>query len=176
MAQKLQILRTADGYGLPLPMYESKDHMGLSLMAAIPDVIKLETGDIVCLPVGFAIGIPRGLCGFIVSVPELVKEKGLVVTTAPALLNPADRGPIFVLIRNDSSKSQFINRGDVIAQLVITAAEQVYWDEVEPSEDIEATPTSNFWVDKKQETEEIEVPQEDVSQRRPVKSIRMRVK
>ena len=109
MAQKLQILRTADGYGLPLPMYESKDHMGLSLMAAIPDVIKLETGDIVCLPVGFAIGIPRGLCGLIVSVPDLVKEKGLVVTTAPALLNPADRGPIFVLIRNDSSKSQFIN-------------------------------------------------------------------
>ncbi len=176
MAQKLQILRTADGYGLPLPMYESKDHMGLSLMAAIPDVIKLESGDIVCLPIGFAIGIPRGMCGFIISVPELVKEKGLVVLTAPCILNPADRGPIFVLIRNDSSKSQFINRGDVIANLVISSAEQVYWSEVETDEEIEVTPTSNFWIDKKQESSVVEEHHEDVSQRRPVKSIRTRVK
>ena len=176
MAQKLQILRTADGYGLPLPMYESKDHMGLSLMAAIPDVIKLESGDIVCLPIGFAIGIPRGMCGFIVSVPELVKEKGLVVLTAPSILNPADRGPIFVLIRNDSSKSQFINRGEVIANLVISSVEQVCWTEVELDEEVEATPTSDFWIDKKQGASVVEEHHEDAPQKRPVKSIRMRVK
>ena len=176
MAPKLQILRTADGYGLPLPMYETKDHMGLSLMAAIPDVIKLESGDVVCLPIGFSIGIPRGLCGFIISVPELVKEKGLVVKSAPSILNPADRGPVFVLIKNDSSKAQFINRGDVIAELVISPVEQVCWNEVESNEETDTTPVSDLWVDKKQQESEPEDVAEPTSQRRPVKSIRMRVK
>ena len=64
----------------------------------------------------------------------------------------------------------------MIANLVISSAEQVYWSEVETDEEIEATPTSDFWIDKKQESSVVEEHHEDVSQRRPVKSIRMRVK
>lgn len=176
MAPKLQILRTADGYGLPLPMYETKDHMGLSLMAAIADVIKLDPEDVVYLPVGFAIGVPRGMCGFVFSDPDLVREKGLIVKSAPSILNPADRGPLFVLIKNDSSKSQFINRGDVIAQLVISTVVQVCWNEVESTYEEEATPVSKLWVDKKTEENSPQPMPEPTSPRRQVKSIRMRVK
>lgn len=176
MTPKLQILRTADGYGLPLPMYESKDHMGLVLQAAIPDVIKLEPGDVVYLPVGFSIGIPRGMCGMILSIPDLVREKGIAVKSAPAILNPADRGPLFILIQNEGSKPQFINRAEAIAQLVISNVYQVCWTEVESDNDTEETPVSQYWVDKKTAEEAPVAATEQFSARRPVKSIRMRVK
>ena len=177
MTPKLQILRTADGHGLSLPMYDSRYHMGLSLQAAIPDVLKLEGGDRVYIPVGFAIGIPDSYCGFIVSLPELVKETGLEVMSAPQVIHPADRGPIFVLIQNESSHPQIIKRGDYIAQLIITPTVQVCWDEVEQTEEMQATPVSSFWIDKgEKETTEMPRAKEPESKRRPVKTIRMRVK
>lgn len=177
MTPKLQILRTADGYGLSLPMYDSKDHMGLALMAAIPDVIKLESGDVVSLPVGFAIGIPKGMCGFIHSVHDLVREKGLIVVASPMVLNPADRGPLFILIKNDSPRPQFINRGEVIAQLIISSVYQVCWNEVESKEEGEATSLSDLWVSKQEATEApVEEDNKKEPNRRPVQTVRMRSK
>jgi len=177
MAPKLQILRTADGHGLPLPVYDSRYHMGLQLQAAIPDVLKLEVGERVYIPVGFSIGIPDSFCGLIVSLPDLVKEKGVCVMSSPQVLNPADRGPIFVLIQNESHHTQIIKRGDYIAQLLITPVVQVCWDVVEGAEEMQETPSSAFFIDGKERVVSDATEQENATlKRRPVKSIRMRVK
>ena len=177
MIPKLHILRTADGHGLPLPTYESKYHSGLRLQAAIPSVLKLESGDRVFIPVGFAIGIPQGFCGQIVSKLDLVREKGLLVMSAPRVLNPVDRGPLFVLIQNESKTAQIIKRGDFIAELLIIPVQQVCWNEVEGAEETEVTPEENFWIDGKSEKDTISEMLEPVdSKRRVTKSIRSRVK
>ena len=177
MIPKLHILRTADGHGLPLPTYESKHHIGLRLQAAIPSVLKLEMGDRVFIPVGFAIGVPNGFCGQVVSRLDLVREKGLLVMSAPRVLNPADRGPLFVLIQNESKTAQIIKRGDFIAELLIVPVQQVCWNEVEGLKETEVTPEERFWIDGKLEEPVTEsVPEPVESKRRVKKSIRSRIK
>ncbi len=131
MVPQLSISRTADAIGLPLPSYKSRYHMGLVLNAAIPTVLKLEANERALIPIGFCMGIPDRFCGQIVSLPEMVENQGIVVITAPQLLNPADRGPVQVYVQNISNKQQIIHRGDEFAALLITPAVQVAWNEVE---------------------------------------------
>lgn len=177
MVLKLHIVRTADGHGLLLPAYETKHHIGLRLQAAIPNALKLESGERVFIPVGFAIGIPQGYCGQIVSLPSLVRDRGLLVMSAPHILNPADRGPLFVLIQNESHGTQIIKRGDFIANLLILPVQQVCWNEIELSEEMQETPEDLFWIDKKQsETGDNHSSAVMESQRRVKKSIRSRIK
>lgn len=132
MLPQLYIARTPDGSNLPLPSYSSKYHIGLNLMAAIGGVMKINPGERLRIPVGFAIGIPQGFCGQIVSHPEIAEKNGIIVSDAPHILNPADRGPLFVLVQNVSSNQCILHRGDFIAQLVVVQAFQVCWQEIQP--------------------------------------------
>lgn len=125
----LSIMRTADGNALPLPSYHSPYHMGLNLQAAIPSALRLEPGDRALVPVGFAIGVPEGYCGFVVSSFDMAQQEGLIVLDAPQLVHPADRGPLFVLLQNTSSHLVVLHRGDRIAQLVVMPSVQVMWNE-----------------------------------------------
>ena len=94
MVPTLYICRTSDGEGLPLPSYPSKDHIALTLQAAISAPVRLKAGERAHVPVGFAIGVPNGFCGQVVSFPTLALKEGVVVSDAPHILNPADRGPL----------------------------------------------------------------------------------
>ena len=101
MVPVLYISRTSDGEGLPLPSYESKNHMALTLQAAMSAPIRLKPGERAYVPVGFAIGIPKGFCGQIVSIPTLARRSGIVVSDAPSLLHPADSRNYFDLVHRD---------------------------------------------------------------------------
>jgi len=126
----LYIARTADGNGLPLPSYSSEYHVGLNLQAAIPSAVRLEPGDRAYMSCGFAIGVPQGYVGMVVSQPLLAKDQGLIVLDGPQILHPADRTPLFMLLQNMSSHQIVVHRGDVVAQLVIMPAVQVAWQDV----------------------------------------------
>ncbi len=174
MFPRLHIVRTPDGTGFPLPSYPSRNHVGLQLLAAIPATIKLEPQERVHIPTGFAIGIPNGLCGFIVSLPELVLETGLIVMDAPKLVNPENRDPLFILIQNASRHQVVLRRGQPVAQLVIMPAYQIAWNEITtPSTDtdIQPTNTSDILVDKRT----VANPKSEHS-RRETRSIRERFK
>ncbi|MBP5343580.1 MAG: dUTP diphosphatase [Alphaproteobacteria bacterium] len=133
MTQKLPTLliaRTADGAGLPLPSYLSEYHVGLTLCAAIPSSIRIEPGERVYVPIGFAIGIPKGWCGQIVSNPTLAREQGVIVLDGPQILHPADRGAVFVLLQNSSPKQIVLRRGVEVAQLIVVPVTQIRWQDV----------------------------------------------
>lgn len=129
---KLSIARTADGIGLPLPSYASKYHVGLNLQLASAAPIRLEPGDRVYVPIGFAIGIPAGYCGFVISSSILARKHGVIIPDAPSLVSPADRGPLFVLLQNISSQLAVLHRGDVVAQMVIQPTLQAAWNDLTP--------------------------------------------
>ena len=126
----LSIARTADGNNLPLPTYSSQYHVGLNLQAAVPAALRLEPGDRAYVPTGFAVGIPDGYCGFVVSQPQLAKEQGLIVLDGPQIVHPADRGALFMLLQNMSSHVVVLHRGDVVAQLVIEPVIQAAWHDL----------------------------------------------
>lgn len=174
MALRLYISRTADGYKLPLPSYESPNHMGLRLQAAISGAMKIEPGERVYIPVGFAIGIPKGFCGQIVSFLHLVKEKGVVVMGSPTVLNPADRMPLYVLLQNQSGRAQIIKRGEYIAELLIVTANQAYWKEIEIDISSLQEKKETVSVGKFDEIEDTTEPK--TPKKRVTKSIRSRTK
>ena len=173
MVPTLYICRTSDGEGLPLPSYESKDHIALTLQAAISAPIRLKAGERAFVPVGFAIGIPNGYCGQIVSLPKLARREGIVVSDAPHILHPAEREPLFVLLRNTSTDDFVLHRGVVCAQLVIFPAVQVAWHEIERHVEAHKTSTDEILLD---EAEEEEANAWEPSARRGTRSIRDRYK
>ena len=137
----LYIMRTADGIGLGLPSYASRYHVGLNLQAAVASAVRLEPGDRIHVPCGFAVGVPDGYCGQVVSLPKVAKELGLVVLDAPHIVHPADRGPLFLLLHNTSAKQVVLHRGDYVAQLVVVPVVQATWREF--SDDVKEN-KSNF--------------------------------
>lgn len=148
MIPKLYISRTADGSGFPLPSYSSKFHNGLNLLAAVGTPVKINPNERLVIPVGFAIGVPAGLCGLIVSDPDLAEKHGLIVSDAPHVLNPADREPVFVLIQNVSSNQYVLHRGEVIAQLLVVPTLQVTWEEVAHSQNEQRTTEQEMIIDE----------------------------
>ena len=175
MVPTLYICRTSDGEGLPLPSYESKDHIALTLQAAISAPIRLKSGERAYVPVGFAIGIPNGFCGQVVSLPSFARKEGIVVSDAPRVLHPAERGPLFVLLRNTSTDDYVLHRGAVCAQLVIFPAVQVAWREIERHGDTSKTSADAILLDETEESDE-NMNALEPSARRGVRSIRDRYK
>ncbi len=141
MIPKIHIVRTADGADFPLPSYTSKHHVGLNLLAAISAPIKIGPRERVQIPVGFAIALPDGLCGQIVSNREMAFAHGIIVLDAPSVIHPADRQPIFVLLRNESSEQFILRRGMKIAQLLLLPAVQTAWQEVQTDLHVQKTLT-----------------------------------
>ena len=148
MIPKLYISRTPDGNGFPLPSYTSKFHIGLNLLAAVGTPVKINPNERLVIPVGFAIGVPAGFCGLIVSDGDLAEKHGIVVSDAPHVLNPADREPVFILIQNVSSNPYVLHRGESIAQLLIVPAFQIGWQEVAGSQEGSQTSEKEMIVDE----------------------------
>ena len=173
---KVSIARTADGNHLSLPTYSSKYHVGLNLQAAVPAALRLEPGDRAYVPIGFAIGIPDGYCGFVVSQPQLAKEQGLIVLDGPQVIHPADRGALFVLLQNMSSHLVVLHRGDVVAQLVIEPVVQATWCDLSEGIDTvgSTTKVGDVVVDSMQKGEFEEDDSKMKSSRRTYKSPRNR--
>lgn len=176
MIPKLYITRTADGNDFPLPSYTSEFHVGLNLMAAIGTPIKINPNERIQIPVGFAVGIPQGFCGQIVSHPTLTGKYGIVVSGAPFILNPADRDPLFVLLQNVSSNPHVLHRGDQIAQLVLVPIAQGYWQEMELGVKDEVTDEKSLVVDEGAQGETKKKNNPFTSFRRPKMSLRNRYK
>ena len=180
MVPKLYITRTSDGSDFPLPSYSSRYHVGLNLMAAIGAPIKINPGERLRVPVGFAIGIPNGFCGQIVSVPDLAEAHGVIVSDGPHIVHPADRDPLFVLLQNTAPHQYVLHRRDVIAQLVILPVVQVCWSEIKTGLHAPKTKTDDIILDNGERFEVEIIPEEKnttfVSSRREKRSIRDRYK
>lgn len=167
----LYISRTPDGQDLPLPSYTSRHHIGLNLQVAISAPVRLNAMERAYVPVGFAIGIPDGYCGQIVSVPQMAREEGLIVLDGPQILHPADRGPLFVLLQNTSQKAVVLRRGMICAQLIVLPAVQVSWQEVDMQVGGTETNAQKVVLGSAEQKKNVMV-----SARRPVRSIRNRFK
>ena len=128
---KIHIVRTADGMDFPLPAYTYKHHVGLNLMASVSAPVKIGPRDRVRVPTGFAVALPDGLCGQIVSNREMAVKNGIIVVDAPSIIHPADREPLFVLLRNESAEPFILRRGMQIAQMLLVPVVQTAWQEIE---------------------------------------------
>ncbi len=127
MSVTLRVLRLPHGEGLPLPSYQSAHAAGLDLVAAIPEdgAINLGPSDRALVPTGFALELPQGYEAQIRPRSGLALKHGVTVLNSPGTIDADYRGEVMVILINLGPDTFLIQRGDRIAQLVVSPVTHV---------------------------------------------------
>jgi len=110
---------------LPLPAYQTPGASGLDLYAAVDGKIVLNPGEIKLISTGIRVSIPYGYEGQVRSRSGLALKHGIGLLNSPGTIDSDYRGVIGVILFNFSKDPFLVNRGDRIAQLVISRVEKV---------------------------------------------------
>lgn len=102
-----------------------------------------EPGETAMVPTGVAVAIPPGQVGDVRSRSGLAR-RGIVVANSPGTIDPGYTGEIMVLLRNTTQHPHTLNRGDRIAQLVITYTNTQPLKEVDELDHTTPRGTSGF--------------------------------
>jgi dUTP pyrophosphatase len=125
----LQIMRLANGAGLPLPAYETEGAAGMDLRAAEDAV--LGPGERVLMPTGFAVALPAHFEIQVRPRSGLAVKHGVTVLNSPGTIDSDYRGEIKVPLINHGAADFVIKRGDRIAQMVMAPVVRAALSEVE---------------------------------------------
>ncbi len=91
----------------------------------------VPAGGRVLVPTGFAVAIPEGWCGLILSRSGLALKHGVSVLNSPGLIDSGYRGELQVILHNSGDEDFPVERGQRIAQLLITPVPDVQYEEVD---------------------------------------------
>ena len=124
--KNLQLKILENGYGLPIPKYESEGAAGLDLLAAISESknIIILPGKAEMVPTGIAIALPKGFEAQIMPRSGLAAKNGITILNSPGTIDSDYRGEISVMLINHSKVNFEIERGMRIAQMVIAPVVQ----------------------------------------------------
>ncbi|MBQ2753030.1 MAG: dUTP diphosphatase [Firmicutes bacterium] len=118
-----------------LPTYGSEFAAGADLYACIENDILVFPGETVMIGTGLAMEIPEGYAGLIYARSGLASKKGLAPANKVGVVDPDYRGEFMVALHNHSKDTQTVEKGERIAQLVITPCIQVDFTEAEELND-----------------------------------------
>ena len=124
--RNLEVKILDNGFGLPLPKYETEGAAGLDLFAATKEDKKIiiTPRKAEMIPTGIAISVPSGYEAQIRPRSGLAAKNGITVLNSPGTIDSDYRGEILVMLINHSNKDFEILRGMRIAQMVISKIEQ----------------------------------------------------
>ena len=124
--RNLEVKILDNGFGLPLPKYETEGAAGLDLFAATKEDTKIIIlpRKAEMIPTGIAISVPSGYEAQIRPRSGLAAKNGITVLNSPGTIDSDYRGEILVMLINHSNKDFEILRGMRIAQMVISKIEQ----------------------------------------------------
>ena len=124
--RNLEVKILDNGFGLPLPKYETEGAAGLDLFAASKEDTKIiiPPRKAEMIPSGIAISVPSGYEAQIRPRSGLAAKNGITVLNSPGTIDSDYRGEILVMLINHSNKDFEILRGMRIAQMIISKIEQ----------------------------------------------------
>ncbi len=127
MSVTVRVQRLPHGEGLPLPSYQTEHAAGLDLIAALPEdaPIELEPSDRALVPTGLVIELPQGYEAQVRPRSGLALKHGVTVLNSPGTIDADYRGEVKVLLINLGAETFLIERGDRIAQLVVSPVTHV---------------------------------------------------
>ncbi len=105
---------------IPPPEYMTAQSAGMDLCAAVTVPVRLEPGEIQLIPTGFAISLPEDREAQIRPRSGLAVKHGIGLINSPGTIDADYRGEIRVALINHGKTAYTINRGDRIAQMVIS--------------------------------------------------------
>ena len=116
----VKVKRLANNRDLPLPQKMSAHSSGFDLVAAIDEPVAISPGDTALIPTGIALSIPAGYEGQVRPRSGLATNHGLSIPNAPGTIDADYRGEVKVILINLGRRTVTLNRGDRIAQLIIS--------------------------------------------------------
>jgi dUTP pyrophosphatase len=120
---------------LGLPSYATEGAAGMDLRAALTEPFILKPGERGVVPTGLKMAIPMGFEGAIRPRSGLAMKQGLTVTNSPGTIDADYRGEVKVLLINLGQEAVMLQRGDRIAQLLITPVAHAHVIKVESLDD-----------------------------------------
>ncbi len=115
------------GEDLPLPKYSTEDSAGADLFAAIDEPLVIEPHKFLAVSTGVKIALPEGFEAQVRPRSGLAFKHGITVLNSPGTIDADYRGEIAVALINHSDVPFTVNRGDRIAQLVISPVVVAEW-------------------------------------------------
>ena len=125
------ILRLPHAKDLNLPDYATDGAAGLDLVAALESDLVLSPGGRSLVPTGISLALPTGLEAQVRTRSGLALKHGLSVLNSPGTIDSDYRGEIGVILANLGDKPVTIQRGDRVAQLVISRYVTVEWEQTD---------------------------------------------
>lgn len=111
------------GEPLPLPAYATDGAAGLDLRADVP--VALQPGERALVPTGIAIAVPPGYEAQVRPRSGLALRHGVTCLNSPGTLDSDYRGEVAVILVNLGRDPISLQRGERIAQLVVSAVARV---------------------------------------------------
>ena len=132
---QLKRLHPERDHDLPLPRYMTEDAAGMDLVAGVEKDMTLNPGEIILVPTGFAMALPRGYEAQIRPRSGIAVKYGVTIVNAPGTIDADYRGEVKVGLINLGKTPYVVRRGERIAQMVIQQVPQVRLELVESLED-----------------------------------------
>ncbi|MFH1287231.1 MAG: dUTP diphosphatase [bacterium] len=117
---KVNIRHIPGNEDIPRPVYMSKHAAGVDLSAAVIKTLTLKPGKIELIPTGLQIALPNGYEAQIRPRSGLALKYGIGILNSPGTIDADYRGEIGIIMVNLGKKPFVINRGDRIAQMIIS--------------------------------------------------------
>lgn len=102
---------------------------GMDLYAAVPDPLVIEPMSTSLVPTNLKIELPPGFEAQIRPRSGLALRNRITLPNSPGTIDSDYRGEIKVIMLNLGSEPFVVNRGDRIAQMVISRYARVSWEE-----------------------------------------------
>jgi dUTP pyrophosphatase len=131
----VKLKRLSNGQGLALPVRMTAQSAGLDLCAAVEGPTVLQAGDIMLIPCGFAMAIPRGYEAQVRPRSGLASKFGVTLINSPGTIDSDYRGEVHVPLINHGKQPFTVERGTRIAQMLILPVPSVELIEVEELDD-----------------------------------------
>jgi dUTP pyrophosphatase len=123
------------GEDLPLPSYATEGSAGLDVRAAVTEDLVLEPGGRAAVPTGLSVAVPAGHELQVRPRSGLAIKHGLTCINSPGTVDSDYRGELKVLLVHHGKEPFRIQRGDRIAQLVLTEVSRAEVLEVQELDD-----------------------------------------
>ena len=114
-----------------IPMRGSEYAAGYDLYADIQENVCVAPHTSVKIPTGLALEIPEGYFGAVYARSGLACKESLRPANCVGVIDADYRGPVMVVLHNDSEQAREITPGERVAQLVIMPFLPVMFKEVD---------------------------------------------
>ncbi len=118
-----------------LPAYETGSSAGMDLRANNPEPVTLKPLERAIIKTGLFIELPVGYEAQVRPRSGLAAKKGITVLNSPGTIDADYRGEIGVILVNLSNEDFTVEKGERVAQLVISRHEHIFWKEVDVLEE-----------------------------------------